>query len=62
MVIATPEATSAKVRTQRIDGDTHFSIPVDYNVLKDLLPRSKHAEAQDMMWRDGLRFANLAVL
>ena len=58
MVIATPEATSAKVRTQRIDGDTHFSIPVDYNVLKDLLPRSKHAEAQDMMWRDGLRFAN----
>ena len=58
MVIATPEAARAGVRTKRIDGDTHFAVPVDYNDLKGVLPKSRHAEAQDMMWRDGLRFAN----
>jgi aminocarboxymuconate-semialdehyde decarboxylase len=46
------------VRQKKIDADTHFNLTVDYQELRDLLPRSKHAEAQDMMWRDALRFTD----
>lgn len=45
-------------RTKRIDGDTHFFHTLDYRELRDLLPRAKMREAQDMMWRDAERFAN----
>ena len=48
----------AKVRTKRIDGDTHFNLTLDFKELQDLLPRTRLREAQDMMWRDGERFAN----
>ncbi|HLF78316.1 MAG TPA: amidohydrolase family protein [Dehalococcoidia bacterium] len=48
----------SEVRTKRIDGDTHYNLTLDYKELRDLLPRSQMREAQDMMWRDGERFAN----
>jgi aminocarboxymuconate-semialdehyde decarboxylase len=47
-----------QVQTKKIDADTHFTLSVDYQDLKDLLPRSRISEAQDMMWRDAERFAN----
>ena len=47
-----------QVKTKKIDADTHFTLDIDYQKLKDLLPRSKVAEAQDMMWRDAERFAD----
>ena len=47
-----------RVKTLKIDGDTHYNLTFDYKQLKDLLPRQRMAEAQDMMWRDGERFAN----
>ena len=57
MVIEATRPESA-VKTKRIDGDTHYNLTVDYKELKDLLPRQRMPEAQDMMWRDGERFAN----
>ncbi len=57
MVIAESRSESA-VKTKRIDGDTHYNLTLDYKELKDLLPRDRMPEAQDMMWRDGERFAN----
>ena len=47
-----------EAKTKRIDADTHFTLPIDYKDLKDLLPRSQQAEAFDMMWRDAERWAN----
>ena len=57
MVIA-ESRSEAGVKTKRIDGDTHYNLTLDYKELKDLLPRGRMPEAQDMMWRDGERFAN----
>jgi predicted TIM-barrel fold metal-dependent hydrolase len=48
--------TMAKVK--KIDADTHFNLSVDFNDLKELLPRSKVREAEDMMWRDAERWAD----
>ena len=47
-----------QAKTKKIDADTHFTLDIDYQKLKDLLPRSQVAEAQDMMWRDAERFAD----
>src|SRR5436309_4127745 len=47
-------------RTKRIDGDSHFTHTVDYQDLKELLPRSQVRAAQDMMWRDAERFVDPA--
>ena len=58
MVIAESARDETIVKTKRIDGDTHFNLTFDYKELKDLLPRHRMPEAQDMMWRDGERFAN----
>ena len=58
MVIAESTRDETIVKTKRIDGDTHFNLTFDYKELKDLLPRHRMPEAQDMMWRDGERFAN----
>src|SRR5439155_12397274 len=48
--------TMAKVK--KIDADTHFNLTVDFNELKEFLPRSKVHEAEDMMWRDAERWAD----
>ena len=45
-------------RTLKIDADTHFNLTVDYQQLRDLLPRSQLREAEDMMWRDAERFVD----
>lgn len=58
MVVQTREAASIHTKTKRIDGDTHFSLPVSYQDLRALLPVTKHAALRDMMWRDAERFAN----
>jgi aminocarboxymuconate-semialdehyde decarboxylase len=50
--------TATQVRTKKIDADTHYTLPIDYKELKDLLPRSQYAAAQDMMWRDAERWAD----
>jgi aminocarboxymuconate-semialdehyde decarboxylase len=50
--------TTTAVRTKKIDADTHFTYRIDYSQLKDLLPRSQFASAQDMMWRDSLRWTD----
>lgn len=47
-------------RPRRIDGDSHFQHTVDFKDLKELLPRSQMAAAEDMMWRDAERFADPA--
>ncbi len=57
MVIAENPAESA-VKTKRIDGDTHYNLTLDYKELKDLIPNGRMPALQDMMWRDGERFAN----
>src|SRR5437763_1434461 len=46
------------VATKKIDADTHFNLTVDFKNLKDLLSRGQMKEADDMMWRDGERFAD----
>jgi predicted TIM-barrel fold metal-dependent hydrolase len=46
------------IQPKKIDADTHFNLTIDYQQLKDLLPRAQLAEAQDMMWRDAERFAD----
>ena len=46
------------VHAKKIDADTHFTYSVNFQELKDLLPRGKQAEAQDMIWRDAVRFTD----
>lgn len=58
MVISEATRNESGVRTKRIDGDTHYTLTLDYKQLKDLLPRQRLPQAQDMMWRDAERFAN----
>jgi predicted TIM-barrel fold metal-dependent hydrolase len=38
-------------KTMRIDGDTHFFYTVDYQNLREVLPRSQYHEAQDILHR-----------
>ena len=45
-------------RTRIIDADTHFTLTIDYQQLRGLLPKAQLKEAQDMMWRDAERFAD----
>jgi predicted TIM-barrel fold metal-dependent hydrolase len=47
-----------ETKTKRIDGDTHFFYTPDFRQLRELLPGSKGRELEDMMWRDGERFAD----
>ena len=61
-MVISESRNESKVMTQRIDGDKHFTLTVDYKELKDLLPRGRLPEVQDMMWRDGERFANPAAV
>jgi predicted TIM-barrel fold metal-dependent hydrolase len=58
MVVSEYQRSEIETKTKRIDGDTHYTLTLDFKELRDLLPKSKMAEAQDMMWRDGERFAN----
>lgn len=58
MVISEYTRSEVEAKTKRIDGDTHYTLTLDFKQLQDLLPRARMAEAQDMMWRDGERFAN----
>ena len=46
------------VAAKKIDADTHFNLTIDFKNLKDLLSRGQMKEADDMMWRDGERFAD----
>lgn len=57
-MVATDTRRESEVRTKRIDGDTHFNLTIDYKELRDVLPRGQMQQVQDMMWRDGERFAN----
>jgi hypothetical protein len=43
------------VITRKIDVDTHFYPPVDYQALRAYLPQSLVAQAQDMLVRDAMR-------
>jgi len=45
-----------EVGLRKIDADTHISLPVDYNDLRDLLPRTQASQAKEMMWRETQRF------
>jgi predicted TIM-barrel fold metal-dependent hydrolase len=45
-----------EVGLRKIDADTHIALPVDYNDLRDLLPRTQAAQAKEMMWRETQRF------
>jgi aminocarboxymuconate-semialdehyde decarboxylase len=46
------------VKPKKIDADTHFTLTIDYRRLRDLLPRTQVAEAEDMLWRDAERWAD----
>ena len=45
-----------EVALRKIDADTHITLPVDYNDLRDLLPRTQATQAKEMMWRETQRF------
>ena len=49
---------ATEVRTKRIDADTHFSLTLDYDELKDLIPRKQSAELQEVFWLDTIRAAD----
>jgi aminocarboxymuconate-semialdehyde decarboxylase len=38
-----------KTRMRRIDGDTHFFHTLDFNELKDMLPRAQYLEGRDIL-------------
>ena len=58
MAIAVKSEPIDGVKTKRIDGDSHFSHTIDNQDLRNLLPRQRVREAEDMMWRDAERFVN----
>src|SRR6266540_2483845 len=58
MAIAVEAERDQRVRTRRIDGDSHFSHSIDSQELRNLLPRQRVREAEDMMWRDAERFVD----
>ena len=58
MALAVESERSEGVRTKRIDGDSHFSHTIDNQNLRNLLPRQRVREAEDMMWRDAERFVD----
>jgi hypothetical protein len=52
-------ATETKVKTKKIDADTHFNLTVDWQELRDLLPRTQAREtAEHMVWVEAERYAN----
>src|SRR3989442_13237699 len=58
MAIAVETERIDYVKTRRIDGDSHFTHTIDNQDLRNLLPRQRVRQAEDMMWRDAERFVN----
>src|SRR6266542_4278787 len=58
MAIAVEAERDQRVRTRRIDGDSHFSHTIENQDLRNLLPRQRVREAEDMMWRDAERLVD----
>jgi len=48
---------TTRVRTRKIDVDTHFYPLVDYKTPREYLPQGLVAQAQDMLVRDAMRAA-----
>ena len=51
-------ATETRTKTKKIDADTHFNLTVDWQDLRDLLPRNALESAERMVWTEAERYVN----